>query len=280
MPNQALLDINLNYLFTQPNLFKIPEEKRSINNLIFHHTAFLDAQTAIDIYKQYGVSTHYLIDEDGNIFQLVKDENIAYHAGASNWKGIEGLNQYSIGIEFLSSDPYKKGFSTKQIEKAILLSKYLMCKYEIKPSNILAHSDIGYDRNTGYLNRKQDPSYLFPWEKFASKGIGLYPQICDEDLKDKIIFKLDDNNKEIKKLREKLKAIGYKIQTDKNEYDEELARVMRCFNRHYNPQLFKNDPDYPELEDFIPILKGNAYQFHLSSQKRIEALLKLDNHYF
>ena len=46
-----------------------------------------------------GVSTHYAIAPDGEIFQLVDDARRAWHAGAGSWNGCRDLNDISLGIE-------------------------------------------------------------------------------------------------------------------------------------------------------------------------------------
>jgi N-acetylmuramoyl-L-alanine amidase len=61
-------------------------------------------------------------------------------------------------------------FPKKQINSSIILQKYLIDKYDIKPQNILSHSDIAIK----YL-RKKDPGPLFPYKKFAHNyNIGLF----------------------------------------------------------------------------------------------------------
>ena len=45
------------------------------------------------------VSCHYLISREGDIYQLVEENHVAWHAGVSAWGQDEGLNANSIGIE-------------------------------------------------------------------------------------------------------------------------------------------------------------------------------------
>ena len=45
------------------------------------------------------VSCHYLINRKGKIIQMVKDKNIAWHAGKSKWKEFVNINLNSIDIE-------------------------------------------------------------------------------------------------------------------------------------------------------------------------------------
>jgi N-acetyl-anhydromuramyl-L-alanine amidase AmpD len=271
MPKIPVIDENR--LFTDQSLFTVGNRSKDITNLVFHHTGYQDVDFAIQAYKDAGVSTHYVIDFDGNIVQLVHDKDIAYHAGISRWRNVDGLNKCSIGIEFLTPNPYQTGFSQKQIQNGISLCQYLICNYNIQNRNIVSHSDIAYNKISGYLNRKQDPSYLFPWQDFAQAGIGIYPNCqLDPKVTNQIIFQLNDRNPDIIIIRQNLAKIGYKVDLSKDVYDPELANVIRCFNRHYDPKLFKTDPDHSETEGYIPPLNGAAYQFWLSSQLSLDYL--------
>src|SRR2546421_8355708 len=40
-----------------------------------------DVERQIEIYRNAKVSTHYLIDRDGNTFRLVAEDRVAWHAG-------------------------------------------------------------------------------------------------------------------------------------------------------------------------------------------------------
>lgn len=53
--------------------------------------------------KQARISTHLVIDRDGKVTQLVPFDIAAWHAGRSAWKGLSGLNNYSIGIDFVNA---------------------------------------------------------------------------------------------------------------------------------------------------------------------------------
>nr|CAI3971173.1 amidase [Ochrobactrum phage ORM_20] len=53
------------------------------------------------------VSCHIVIGRNGQVAQVGSFDDIQWHAGASTWKGINGLNSYSIGIE-LNNPGYLK----------------------------------------------------------------------------------------------------------------------------------------------------------------------------
>ena len=48
---------------------------------------------------QSKVSSHYFLKNNGEILELVPDLYTAWHAGKSQWKKFNSLNNYSIGIE-------------------------------------------------------------------------------------------------------------------------------------------------------------------------------------
>ena len=69
------------------------------------------------------VICHYLINRKGEVVQMVKDKNIAWHAGKSRWKEFKNLNTYSIGIELVNKGHRfgYQNFSKKQIKSLIKL---------------------------------------------------------------------------------------------------------------------------------------------------------------
>lgn len=208
-------------------------ENRKINFLVLHHVAADSIDHAIDLFKQSKVSSHYLIDENGEIFQLVDENDIAYHAGYSFWSGVEGLNSCSIGIEFLNKSPFKKKFKKAQMLAAVDLCRNIIKKYQILPKNIVGHSDIAYNPANGLLDRKQDPSELFDWKLLAQNSIGIFPEIPFSFLKNKILYKLGNKDSEIKFLKEKLAKFGYKVTNFNDEFDIEMQMLTKVFNRRF-----------------------------------------------
>ena len=152
------------------------ERKTPIDMIVFHATATNSIEETLSIFieKEEGgrVSSHYVIDRDGTIYQVVLEENRAWHAGVSSWGDIkEDINSHSIGIEFqcpAASENTFEEFSKEQIDAGIKLCKDIMKRYKIKPENVVAHSDIAPDR-------KFDPGQTFPWEIFCQNGISINP---------------------------------------------------------------------------------------------------------
>ncbi len=140
--------------------------------LVLHHTDSNDDDFAINIFKEKGVSSHYLISRTGEIIQFVDEKNRSFHSGASYWNGINDVNSASIGIE-LSNDMNTE-YTPKQIQSLITLSKDIMNRYSIKKNMVVGHLDVS-------PGRKIDPYINFPWEKLAKEDIVFW---CDKDYKE------------------------------------------------------------------------------------------------
>lgn len=115
------------------------------------------------------VSAHYMVEEDGRIFSLVPEERRAWHAGRSFWKGDEGLNGVSIGVEIVNPGHEfgYRAFPDVQIDAVLTLLDDIRSRWQVPDGRILGHSDIAPDRKT-------DPGELFPWRRLAHEGHGLW----------------------------------------------------------------------------------------------------------
>lgn len=116
--------------------------------------------------SQGQVSAHYLVGEDGGIYQLVAEDRRAWHAGAGRWGDISDLNSASIGIEI--DNDGTEPFTEPQIQSLLRLLADLTDRLNIPRYMIVAHGDIA-------PTRKTDPSVLFPWARLAQAGFGLWP---------------------------------------------------------------------------------------------------------
>jgi AmpD protein len=102
-------------------------------------------------------AAHLLISRTGVITQFVPFTQRAWHAGASQFQGREGCNDFSIGIELEGTDdlPYEK----IQYTQLVRVIKLLQTAYTaITRERIVGHSDIA-------PGRKQDPGPFFSWKQ-------------------------------------------------------------------------------------------------------------------
>ena len=138
-----------------------------IKLIIIHYTALRNIDDAISYLckKEKKVSSHYLISQNGSIFNLVNDKFRAWHAGCAFWQEITDINSISIGIELDYSPNGKNNkFSFKMINSLKKLILKLQKDYKINKKSILAHSDIA-------PFRKIDPGKNFPWQSLQSSKL-------------------------------------------------------------------------------------------------------------
>ena len=83
-----------NLLFS-PNFNKSKRSIASIKAIVIHYTGMQSERESIkrlcDPLSK--VSCHYLINLNGKIYKLVKETNIAWHAGKSCWGNYNNLNK-------------------------------------------------------------------------------------------------------------------------------------------------------------------------------------------
>jgi N-acetylmuramoyl-L-alanine amidase len=142
-------------------------DQRRPNFVILHQTTNDNATKALATLTdpQRKVSAHYLIGRDGALMQLVDENSRAWHAGESWWGGLTDLNSASIGIELDNTG--EEPFAEAQIVALLALLDELRTRYSIPAANYLAHGDVA-------PARKVDPSRLFPWQRLAQQGFGLW----------------------------------------------------------------------------------------------------------
>ena len=229
---------SLNY---SPNFNPEKRKANQIKFLIFHYTGMRTEKAAIkrltDIKSE--VSSHYLINQKGEIITLVPNLYIAWHAGKSRWKNYESLNKNSIGIEITNpghSFMYKK-FSKQQILSLIKLTKFLISKYKINKNNILGHSDIAPDR-------KKDPGEKFPWQYLSKNKISYWHNVDQRILIKNRMLNIDNVHKIL--FCKNINKIGYLKKIPKNLKDKKnyfLIKIIKAFQRRFRPEIVNGKID-------------------------------------
>jgi N-acetylmuramoyl-L-alanine amidase len=183
------------------------------------------------------VSAHYMVEEDGRVFQLVPEDKRAYQAGRSWWQGHEDLNSRSIGIEIVNpGDEWGyRPFPDAQIAAVIELCQGILSRWPIPQNRIVAHSDIAPDR-------KEDPGELFPWKRLAEAGIGLWPGKPKVEPWMMHGAAAGDAGVTVERLQQALAAIGYRIDVT-GVFDEKTSAVVRAFQRRWNPTRVTGEGD-------------------------------------
>ncbi|OAZ11702.1 N-acetylmuramoyl-L-alanine amidase [Thalassospira tepidiphila MCCC 1A03514] len=201
--------------------------------LVLHYTGMQSGADALERLcdPESSVSSHYLIEEDGRIFQLVDEEKRAWHAGLGIWQGCQDVNSHSIGIEIVNPghEYGYRPFPDIQIKSVIELAQDILKRHEIPASRIIAHSDMAPDR-------KEDPGELFPWQQLAENGIGLWPGCSGVPAMPSNMVDAPTTPDEFHAL---LDAIGYGAATS----DEDKAKRTIAFQRHWRQNDISGDVD-------------------------------------
>jgi N-acetylmuramoyl-L-alanine amidase len=141
-----------------------------ISMVVLHYTGMRDAESAIARLRdpEARVSCHYLIAEDGQILRMVAEEDRAWHAGLSYWRGVHGVNACSVGIEIVNPGHEfgYRPFTEQQMEALLPLLAGIVERHGVVPANIVGHSDVA-------PARKQDPGELFDWARLARHGLAI-----------------------------------------------------------------------------------------------------------
>lgn len=135
--------------------------------VILHHTAQNSCDQTLRTFTltRTAVSSHYVVCREGKVFHMLNDLLRGHHAGVSSWGGTTDLNSSSIGIEIDNNG--SEPFSEAQISSLINLLRGIKNSYRIQAKHFIGHADIA-------PCRKVDPSRLFPWERLAKEGYGIW----------------------------------------------------------------------------------------------------------
>ena len=136
----------------------------AITMIVVHHTVIPTLEETVNHFlnPESKVSSHYVLGRDGSIVQMVKDEDRAWHAGVSSWKGVDNCNDYSIGIEVVNKGDGVQPFTEEQYVSLWNLVGTLVSKHDIKRDMIAGHRDIALPPG-----RKVDPADNFDWSRLA-----------------------------------------------------------------------------------------------------------------
>ncbi len=198
--------------------------RQPVSILVLHHTAG-SLPSSLDILQgkdpKHRVGVHYVVTDEAKprAIRMVPEDKAAFHAGKSTWGKLEGLNQHSIGIEIINYDGNVYPYSDAQTDIIFALCAEIIRRHDIKPWNVVAHSDIA-------VGRKIDPGSKFPWAKLAKLGIGASP--LPDELKERIAHGHLATPAFFRRL---LTDYGYAVGPD----DAGLKLAVEAFQRHFRP---------------------------------------------
>jgi N-acetyl-anhydromuramyl-L-alanine amidase AmpD len=140
----------------------------------FNKTHLESARNTLKKQSTLNVSSQFIIDRDGTIYQLMEPNMFARHT--------IGLNYCAIGIENIGSK--KEPLTEKQVAANAQLIRYLTQKYKIE--YLIGHSEYDIFRNSK-IWKESDPNYFTakedPGKDFMNK---VRISVADLHLKDKL----------------------------------------------------------------------------------------------
>ena len=213
-----------------PNHDKKKRAVNSIQIIVVHYTGMQSERESIKrlCNPSSKVSSHYLINQKGKVYNLVQDRFVAWHAGKSCWRTYKNLNKNSIGIELVNKG-HEFGYTSfkkKQILSLVKLGKKLIKNYKINKKNIIGHSDIA-------PLRKNDPGEKFPWKYLAKNKMGIWhdcePNLLRKFRRKKILAKQDK-----KRFIKNLNRVGYCFSVKNKLF---FIKTIKAFQRHFRKEL-------------------------------------------
>lgn len=245
-------------------------QNQRIRFVILHYTAGNWQQSLQVLTEQSArpVSSHYLIPQSQDpsypateplkIYQLVSEQQRAWHAGPSRWQDRHNLNDQSIGIELVNeAQCVQQSLPTMAEELCItpdfdpaqlllladLLQDILKRYPDITPDRVLAHSDVAPEF-------KQDPGPRFPWQWLASRGIGAwYDKQQLQQFWQQPLWQAAD----VKAWQQALKHYGYAIDVT-GQFDQQSQRFLLAFQRHFVPEQMDGQPNRKTLAVLAALL--------------------------
>ncbi len=237
--------VNINSTYAQAITFN-----KRIRFLVLHYTA-QNFETSLELLTKR-VSAHYLVSlnrdddpsypfEQAQIFNLVDEQDRAWHAGVSNFGGRSNLNDTSIGIEIVNlvqSTDHFLPYPDYQVHLVSDLCKDILKRNpDITPDRVLGHSDIA-------LGRKSDPGPLFPWKALYDRGVGAWFEQSDVDFYQNLIEAGRLNKVDALK---KIEEYGYPlVDTESNDQALETVnkKMIEAFQMHFRASSYNGILDH------------------------------------
>lgn len=175
--------MKINKLLTPFNFTDCNNASR-IKYAVVHYVGALgDAKENCQYYaSQYvGASAHLYVGFDGQVWQSVEDEDIAWSVGANSYIHPEARNSNTLNIELcvrkkstssMNATDKDWFFEPATVKAAIELVKSKMKQYDIPPENVIRHYDV-----TGKIcpNPYVYNNTAYIWEDFKKQIAGSTP---------------------------------------------------------------------------------------------------------
>ena len=152
----------------------------SVSGIVLHHISAVNTQpedpynreALKDIFIQYGVSAHGLIERDGTLVQLMPWHKQAWHAGKSIMNGREGSNSFTRGYELVATPD--DDFTDTQYTTLVRICRNTMQDFGFDFSWIQSHRKVRAEYRAKHgsesASRKYDPNSNFDWDRLQREA--------------------------------------------------------------------------------------------------------------
>lgn len=252
--------------------------QRPIDLVVLHYTGMQDAETALrrlcdpapvagaypGPWQDPGidpktplakVSAHYVVDRAGAVYALVAEDNRAWHAGLSAWRGLEGVNHNAIGIEIENGghDFDLPAYPAVQVAAVVALVSDILARRVLPITAVVGHSDVA-------PGRKADPGEHFPWASLGAAGAALWPG----GVSGAPGAALTLDPAQVAALQEALAGIGYAAPVN-GEFCAQTQACVVAFQRRFRPERVDGVVDTHTLDLVAEVL---AVSLKLSLPRR------------
>lgn len=132
---------------------------------------------APDLLAEQKLSVHAMVTPDGKVLECLGSDRIAYHAGASRFGDLSGLNATFLGCEFLVAGEHTyqsfmerirrvDAYTDAQYEAGGWLYARWIKTFSIPRTAVVGHSEVSGDDVRGVGRGKPDPGSGFSWPRF------------------------------------------------------------------------------------------------------------------
>ena len=182
--------------------------------IVLHYTSMPTVNAALERLCDplHEVSAHYLINQQGDIIQLVAEAQRAWHAGAGSWGECDDVNSASIGVELCNAGNHE--FPALQIQTLKILLGNIMQRWGISAEKVIGHSDMA-------PTRKQDPGRFFNWQALAIDGFAVFR---------------GQSHVDILPFFRAARQFGYFTTEDAFPDDAAQVAVLEAFRQRFRPQ--------------------------------------------
>ncbi len=125
-----------------------------VDCIVLHSTAQHSLGATVQVFEDPNshVSAHFVVGKDGTVVQMVPLTKRAWHAGTSRLDGVDGVNDYSIGIEMSNLDNGRDPYPLSQYKAVAEIIRRCRKHYYIPDNRIVSHAEIALPPG-----RKDDP---------------------------------------------------------------------------------------------------------------------------